>query len=64
MTKAQENLKADIEKIDDEVIIEKIKIFIMGILAQQGIEQSHNLSVQLNKGADAGRNRTGLHELI
>ncbi len=58
MTKAQENLKADIEKI------EKIKIFIMGILAQQGIEQSHNLSVQLNKGADAGRNRTGLHELI
>ena len=39
MTKAQEILKADIEKIDDEMVIEKVKIFIMGILAQQGISQ-------------------------
>lgn len=39
MTKAQEILKADIEKSDDEMVIEKVKIFIMGILAQQGISQ-------------------------
>lgn len=42
MTKAQEILKADIEKIDDEMVIEKVKIFIMGILAQQGISQPRN----------------------
>lgn len=42
MTKAQENLKADIEKINDESTIEKVKIFIMGILAQQEINQSRN----------------------
>lgn len=36
MTKAQENLKKDIEKIEDEDTIEKIRIFILGILAQQG----------------------------
>lgn len=40
MTKAQENLKADIEKIQDEEVIEKVRIFIMGILAQQNLEQS------------------------
>lgn len=40
MTKVQESLKADIEKIGDETIIEKIQIFIMGILAQQKLEQS------------------------
>lgn len=40
MTEAQENLKADIEKINDEATIEKVRIFIMGILAQQGLEQS------------------------
>lgn len=39
MTKAQENLKADIEKIDDEAILEKIQIFVMGILAQQNIDR-------------------------
>lgn len=39
MTKAQENLKADIEKIDDEATLEKIKIFVMGILAQQSIDR-------------------------
>ena len=39
MTKAQEKLKSDIQKIDDEIIIEKVRIFIMGILAQQGIEK-------------------------
>ena len=40
MTKAQEKLKSDIQKIDDEIIIEKVRIFIMGILAQQGIPAS------------------------
>lgn len=39
MTKAQEILKADIEKIQDETIIEKVRIFIMGILAQQNIDK-------------------------
>ncbi len=36
MTKAQESLKKDIEKIEDEATIEKIRIFILSILAQQG----------------------------
>ena len=40
MTKAQEKLKSDIQKIDDEIIIEKVRIFIMGILAQQGMRQT------------------------
>ncbi len=40
MTKAQESLKADIERIHDEATIEKVRIFIMGILAQQNLEQS------------------------
>lgn len=40
MTEAQESLKADIEKIDDEATIEKVRIFIMGILAQQNLEQA------------------------
>lgn len=39
MSKAQENLKADIEKINDELVIEKVRIFIMGILAQKGIDE-------------------------
>ena len=39
MTEAQESLKADIEKINDEATIEKVRIFIMGILAQQNLEQ-------------------------
>lgn len=47
MTKAQENLKADIEKIDDEATIEKVKIFIMGILAQQNLEQSCKSTKQI-----------------
>lgn len=43
MTKAQEILKEDIEKINDDNTIEKIRIFIMGILAQQHItEQQRN----------------------
>ncbi len=39
MTKAQESLKAAINKIEDETVIEKVKIFIMGILAQQRIDK-------------------------
>lgn len=42
MTKAQETLKADIEKINDESTVEKVRIFIMGILAQQEISQPRN----------------------
>lgn len=42
MTKAQETLKKDIEKIKDDNMIEKIQIFIMGILAQQSISEQHN----------------------
>ncbi len=33
MTKAQQTLKEDIERITDDAIIEKVRIFIMGILA-------------------------------
>ena len=39
MNNARENLKEDIEKIKDESMIEKVKIFIMGILAQQSISE-------------------------
>lgn len=39
MTEAQETLRADIEKIKDDAIIEKIRIFILGILAQQSISE-------------------------
>ena len=46
MTKAQENLKADIEKINDESVIEKVRIFILGILAQKGIEEQKGKSGQ------------------
>lgn len=42
MTKAQENLKADIEKIDDDASLEKIRIFIMGMLAQRSIDNRLN----------------------
>lgn len=49
MTKAQENLKIQIEEIKDEEVIEKVRIFIMGILAQQRLEsinKSHKSSHQ------------------
>lgn len=39
MTKAQEILKSDIEKIKDETVIEKVRIFILGILVQQNIDK-------------------------
>ena len=41
MTKAQRALKEDIEKISDDSTIEKVRIFIMGILAQQNISEHH-----------------------
>lgn len=47
MTKAQQTLKEDIEKIQDDALIEKVRIFIMGILAQQSIsENQHNPTKQ------------------
>ena len=39
MTKAQQSLKEEIEKIEDDHTIEKVRIFIMGILAQQSISE-------------------------
>ncbi len=39
MSRAKEELKADIEKIDDEKILEKIRIFILGIMAQKNIDE-------------------------
>ena len=39
MTTAQEILKKDIENINDDIVIEKIRIFIMGMLAQQHISE-------------------------
>ena len=48
MTKAQQALKEDIEKIKDDTMIEKVRIFIMGILAQQSIsENQRNPTKQL-----------------
>jgi len=41
MTKAQETLKDYVEKINDDTTIEKINIFIMGILTQQNLEKAH-----------------------
>ncbi|MBO5030652.1 MAG: hypothetical protein J6C19_02385 [Lachnospiraceae bacterium] len=49
MTKAQENLKLDIEKIDDDITIEKVRIFIMGILTQQGLEQQKTKLLKKDK---------------
>lgn len=43
MTKAQETLKEDIEKIKDDAMIEKVRIFIMGILAQQNISEKEQV---------------------
>lgn len=40
MTKAQQALKEDIEKIKDDATIEKVRIFIMGIFAQQSISEN------------------------
>ena len=42
MTQAQEKLREDIEKISDEAVIEKVRIFIMGIFAQQEIEKPNS----------------------
>lgn len=42
MTKVKEELKKDIERIEDEIIIEKVRIFIMGILAQQSISEKQS----------------------
>ena len=39
MTGAKERLKMDIENIDDEAILEKIRSYIMGIQAQQNLER-------------------------
>lgn len=40
MTEAKERMKMDIENIDDEAILEKVRIYIMGIQAQQNLERS------------------------
>lgn len=40
MTGAKEQLKKDIENIEDEATLEKIRIYIMGIQAQQNLERS------------------------
>lgn len=40
LTKAQEKLKEDIKKITDESILEKVQIFVMGILTQKDIEET------------------------
>lgn len=39
LNKAKETLKEDIEKIEDDETIEKVRIFIMGILTQQNISE-------------------------
>jgi len=44
MLNAQELLKKNIEEIEDANTIERISIFVAGILAQQGIEKRKNVS--------------------
>lgn len=46
MTKAQQTLKEDIEKIKDDTTLEKVRIFIMGILAQQNISENQSNSTR------------------
>lgn len=45
MTEAQQALIEDIEKIKDDATIEKVRIFIMGILAQQNIAENQCNSI-------------------
>ena len=45
MTEAQQDLIEDIEKIKDDATIEKVRIFIMGILAQQNIAENQCNSI-------------------
>lgn len=52
MTKAQEDLKEDIEKINDDTTIEKVRIFIMGILAQQSISENQRNPTKLENNAE------------
>lgn len=49
MTKAQQALKENIEKIEDDTIIEKVGIFIMGILAQQSISEQSETGQTCNR---------------
>ncbi len=51
MTKAQRELRKNIESIEDESVVEKVRIFIMGILAQQEIEQ-HSGNLYRNQSAE------------
>lgn len=39
MPKAQENWKIDIKNINDKVVIDKVRNFILGIFVQKGIEE-------------------------
>lgn len=44
MTQAQERLKSELENIHDEQTMKQVECFILGILAQQAIEQRKNAS--------------------
>lgn len=55
MTKAQETLKEDIEKINDDSTIEKVRIFIMGILAQQDISEKQRNPTKVCSDLEKGR---------
>ena len=59
MTKEQRELKKNIESIHDESIIEKVQIFIMGILAQQEIERSGKLCKSQSGESGAAENKSG-----
>ncbi|MGN1170504.1 MAG: hypothetical protein ACI4SZ_02505 [Lachnospiraceae bacterium] len=59
MTKAQRELKETIENIHDESVIEKVRSFIMGILAQQEIERSGKLCKGQSEASGAAENKLG-----
>ena len=40
MTEAQKRLSKEIEKIQNEETVEKLRIYVLGILTQQGLEES------------------------
>lgn len=40
MTQAQERLKSELENIHDEQTMKQVESFILGILAQQALEQN------------------------
>ncbi len=59
MPEARKLLKAQIEQMDDALLLEKVRIFIMGMSAQQKIDLSEPPSAK----TDLTSNKGGTHSL-